>query len=486
MDAIFWNDSPHKTSIFRYIGPYKVAHYLRQHGYNTQVVDFVTNFTEEELWNITVKFITPTTSMLGVSVTFIAEKSYEHTDGIDRKISMPMLNVLRRIKVEYPHIKLILGGYNADTIDHYGVFDASISSYGEDISLELMNFYQGTGVEPLAVKKIPAFGTRPVLNYYQANTPRYNIESDSFQFTKQDGIVSGETLPIEISRGCIFKCKFCNHRNLGRGKLDYLRSFECIKNELICNYELFNTTSYYIVCDTFNDTEYKMNEWYKIISSLPFKITYSAYLRADLIHRFPDTAYQLKETGLFGAFHGIESLHPEASKIVGKGWSGRHAKEFIPKLYHDIWKGQVPQHLTFIAGLPNDTRSSIGKTIDWFLNNNLHSLRFQYLSLKETPTRHPSEFERNAKQYGYQFDSQGNWYLNYINLIEAKALADSLNALLKNQVKLPNWELQSLIGFSKIDKTTLGNTFIHKLNWSQIREQKKIFLTKYQQLVLEL
>ena len=485
MDAIFWNDCPHNL-LYRYIGPYKVSHYLRQHGYDTQVIDFVTNFTEEELWNATIKFITPDTLMLGVSVTFIAEKSYQHADGITRKISIPMLSVLKKIKLEYPKIKLILGGYNADTMEHYGVFDASISSYGEDISLELMNFYQGTGVEPQSVKKIPAFGTRPALNYYQANNSKYNIEADSFQFTKQDCIMPGETLPIEISRGCIFKCTFCNHRNLGRGKLDYLRSFDCIKNELLYNYENFKTTNYYIICDTFNDTEYKMGEWYKMISSLPFKINYSAYLRADLIHRFTDIAHQLKETGLTGAFHGLESLHPEASKSVGKAWSGRYAREFIPKLYHDLWEGKISQHLNFIIGLPNDTRSSMASTIDWFLDNKLHSIRFEALSLKENPTRHPSEFEKDAKKYGYHFDEQGVWHLDYINWTEANALMSTFNNLLKNHIKLPNWELHSILSYSKIDKNILINTPLQNLNWSQISQEKKIFLIEYQKLVLAL
>ena len=133
MNAIFWNDCPDVLP-YRYIGPYKVSHYLRQHGFSTQVIDFVTNFTEEELYKFTSKFITEETLVIGVSMTFIGELSR------NKEISPVIVNVLTRIKQEYPNIKFIAGGYNADVIDSFRIFDATVSSYGEDIVLELLTF----------------------------------------------------------------------------------------------------------------------------------------------------------------------------------------------------------------------------------------------------------------------------------------------------------------------------------------------------------
>jgi radical SAM superfamily enzyme YgiQ (UPF0313 family) len=141
----------------------------------------------------------------------------------------------------------------------------------------------------------------------------------------------------------------------------------------------------------------------------------------------------LKESGLTAAYHGIESLGEQASKIIGKGWSGRQAREWIPKLYHDIWKKQVYQHTSFIVGLPGDTRESLVDTARWYIDNDLYSTVFQTLSLNRLATRHSSEFEREYEKYGYSFigDSPTQWQLPYWNIHEADEFREkTLNPML--------------------------------------------------------
>lgn len=473
MNVIFWNDCP-ELVIHRYIGPYKVAHYLRQHGFSTQVIDFITYFSEDELYNATTKSITNETLMIGVSLTFIGATQF-------RAVSPKIKNVLKRIKDAYPHIKFIAGGYNANFWNSFGIFDANITSYGEDITLELAKSYRDKTPAPLHQKKLALDGQGLINVYDQSLNTVYNIETDNFRFIKDDCIMPGETLPLEISRGCIFKCKFCNHRNLGRGKLDYLRSFACVKEELLYNYSTFGTTNYVIICDTFNDTEYKMNEWYKMVSSLPFKINYCAYLRADLIHRYPDTAHQLKESGLIAAFHGLESLHPEASKIVGKGWSGKHAKEYIPKLYHDIWEGKISQYLSFIVGLPGEDEEHLNSTVDWFISNDLHSAWFFDLGLTKKGIRDLSEFERNSEKYGYQFDKNLDWYLPNMTYKEAVVIRDKLNTKLAPHVKTSVWNMMGLLSLG-FDKTQLLEDKWNNIKKSLIIEKKRKFILLYKLL----
>ena len=40
------------------------------------------------------------------------------------------------------------------------------------------------------------------------------------RFEKNDFILPGESLPLELSRGCIFKCRFCQYPNIGKDKDD--------------------------------------------------------------------------------------------------------------------------------------------------------------------------------------------------------------------------------------------------------------------------
>ncbi len=415
MNAIFWNGGIRLGMTSRYIGPYKIAHWIRKHGYMAQVIDFSNAWHEKNLYKLTKKFITPDTRILAISTTFFALDTYEWSDGSeDNRMPERLINVARRIKQEFPKIKIVVGGYQADLLSGFGVIDASIMSYtmaSEDIFLEYLEHLTKGTPPPLGRLIFPKSKYLPNESrmwYDTARNPKYNIEDDDFRFIKQDCILPGEPLPLDISRGCIFACKFCQYPHLGKGKLDYIRGMEYIEQEILENYKNFGTTKYYILDDTFNDTEIKLQAFYDMTQRLPFKLSYSSYLRADLIDRFPNMAYLLKESGCFGAYHGIESFHPEASKLVGKAWSGKRGKEFLPKLYHDIWKGEVPQHTNFIVGFTGDTQKNIDDTVAWFIDNDMHSINFNYLSLFGPNNSNSiytvqSEFDKNAEKYGYTF-----------------------------------------------------------------------------------
>jgi hypothetical protein len=406
MDVVFWNAGPTNTpyTIFRTLGPYKISHATRNAGYTSQVIDYINLMSEEELYNCTIKFVNKETAILGISTTFLMSGTHELPEHA--------LNVLNRLTDQFPFLHVVFGGYQARDPTLKNVIKAKYSiilEYGEDTFVELLNSYKGKGMLPPFTLISRKWGSIKVFK-----TPimqKFNIEEDNHLFTDQDCILPNETLPIEISRGCIFKCKFCNHLMLGRGKLDYLRSMECVKQELLHNYEKWNITNYYIICDTFNDTEYKMQEWHKMVTSLPFKIQYTAYLRADLLDRYPDVPHLLKESGLIAGFHGIETLSQHGSTVIGKGWSGKKAKEYIPKLYHDIWGGEVFQTLSFIVGLPGDTRETFVDTLDWFEQNDLHHMAIHNLGINNNKfNKHLSEFDLNAESYGYTFpDPERPW-----------------------------------------------------------------------------
>jgi radical SAM superfamily enzyme YgiQ (UPF0313 family) len=287
--------------------------------------------------------------------------------------------------------------------------------------------------------------------YNQARSPKYNIELDDFRFVEQDVILSTEALPLDVSRGCIFACRFCNYPHLGKKKLDYVRGMEYIKSELIYNYETFGVRNYLILDDTFNDTEWKVTEFSKIVNSLPFKINYSCYLRADLLQRFADVPYQLAESGLAGAFFGLESLHPYASKLVGKAWSGRNAREYIPHLRHTVWKDQVVQQLSMIIGLPKETREDLLSTFDWFKQNDLPHAKLQSLSLIKNPGSSASEFEKHPEKYGFTFDHLGRWVNENWTTTEASAYKNELEKKYRDINIAGSWFATHLLalGYSK-------------------------------------
>jgi len=277
---------------------------------------------------------------------------------------------------------------------------------------------------------------------------------------------------------------------LGRGKLDYLRDFELVKEELIQNYEKWGVTNYYIICDTFNDTEFKMKAWYDMVASLPFKIKYTSYLRADLLDKFPDVPYMLQESGLIAGFHGIESLGEKASMLIGKGWSGKSAREFIPKLTHDIWKSKVKLTLSFIVGLPGDTRESLTDTAHWFVDNDLYNINWSSLGLsKDLPGRNASEFERNAEQYGFTFPkatvpySSGNslWQTDYWNCNQADAFIKDTLVKITNPVnaRFGSWALLQLMQYGVTEEWFEKDKIPHAVDQLKLVQRTHDWLKNY-------
>lgn len=480
MQVVFLNGSPDKGLVFtRYVGPYKVAHWLRKHGYTCQVLDFVAQFTEDQLYKMVTKFISEDTLVVALSTTFMCLGKYVHRDGVVRSIPEGVLDVIKRIKQDYPHIKIVTGGYKSDRLTDWGVVDATVMSYttaSEDIFLEYVKFLRG-GAEPRYVlytngkfRKI----------YNEAQNKVYNIECDDFKFTPADYIMPGEALPLDVSRGCIFACRFCQYPHLGKGKLDYIRGMSYLEEEIRYNHENFGTTGYMILDDTFNDTQTKVSEFLKMSERLEFDINYTAYLRAELIHRFPDTAYMLKDSGLFGAYHGLESLHPHASKLVGKGWSGKHARDYIPHLYHDVWNREVTMHTNFIVGLPKETKEDLMNTVRWHRDNNLHTLYFSALGLWRPDDKNhaysiQSEFDRNSEKYGFMFNEAG-WYNETWTQQEANEYAAHLNEITKIDKKCSVWSAPTLLwyGYTK-QKLTEWIASVNMYNWIKDRTEKKYF-----------
>lgn len=477
MDVVLWNDMPNPPLQLaaRSTGVYKIAGFIRKYNYSAQVIDFVTSWTEEQLWDLTTHFVTEKTMVLGISMTHIY-----HAHHLGDDFLPPILyNVLIRLKERYPNLKVVLGGHIGNKFKGSTIVDSIVSGPGEDIFLELLDHYKkGNAIPKSRIVEFP--NNNETIEYHASNEQRYNIETDNFKFSLQDGILPNETLPIEVSRGCIFKCKFCQFNMLGKKKLDYIRSMNLIKEEMLYNYDNFGITNYYVVCDTFNDTVEKLTMWSDMLATLPFKINYTAYIRADLLYTFPETPYMLKESGLIGAMHGIESLHPKASMLVGKGWSGKHAKEWLPKLYHEIWNKEVSQHLNFIVGLPYDTEENLRETVQWYNDNELHSIKFTPLGFFSSPLAWTtsSEFNKNSAKYGFEIDVNGSWRNKVWNTDNSTALAKELENSVRSKVKLHPWTFMHLLGLG-YDKNTLMTTPRKQFNWDDVKDKNSNFLVDY-------
>jgi radical SAM superfamily enzyme YgiQ (UPF0313 family) len=469
MHVIFLN------SIYSYIpqralGPYLLKHQLKKRGYTSQVIDYCQELSPEQILELFKKFATTNTVCLALSSTFwFDETQYYYT--FDNGIPPNIYQAIKLIKLEYPKVRIVLGGAHSSYMrTRLEDVDCVFIGESEDTFVEVLDHWTTGAAEPWTEIN----PTTKKLTYRNPITKNYQIQSCDFMWQDEDCIQPGEALPMETARGCIFKCSFCAYPHLGKKKFDYLKSNDTIRNYLVNNYNKWQTTSYIMLDDTFNDSEFKIDGFLELTRSLPFKIEYAAYIRADLVHRFEGMADKLAETGLRGAFFGLESLHPTASRIVGKGWSGKSAREFVPELVHNIWKNKITAHCGLIVGLPGENEDDLQNTVTW-VNDNMINVVF--FGLQVTNNLHErsyiSEFERNAEKYGFKFDSKGKWYNDIWSRDSVLAFAAKLN---------PKRKRLNFAGFNHIALHSLGyaNEEIISQHQDTIKDSNEFKLRKNQ------
>lgn len=439
-EIIFWTGI-WTDGISRPIGVYQLASWLRKNSIECQVIDFCQWFSAEEIVELTVKFIGCKTKYIGISSGFWSDESFPA--NIESAINI--------LKKEYPHIKIIVGGQRSDTEKIKNNSDIVIVGEAEN---QLLSLIKGHNLSKL-----------------------FDITTLEHRFSQEDCIIEGEVLPIELGRGCIFKCKFCGHHNLGKPKHTYQRNIGLIEQEIIYNYENFKTTHYHFLDDTVNEDLDKIKNLSNIPKNTGIDIKWNGYLRADLLWRYSESPSLLFESGMRGCFLGIESLHPYASKTIGKGWSGKHAKDFLPILYNDIWKKEINIWCNFIVGLPGESIEDLNNTLEWCLENPIGYHKFVTLNLynSRTDTHSKSEFAKNFKKYGYIIQS-GKWHNGFFDSIEADDLCRNYNQKLSSVNRLSSWTLFDLVNCGiDIEKGKQMSSSYNKL----LRLNFKSFLNNY-------
>ena len=438
----------------RAMGAYQIAHFLRSHGYTVQVIDFTDNFTVEELSEVSKKFISKDTLAIGLSTTFYTvsevNSKFIHNDRNKFEfLEFPgnVLTVIEETKNRCPNIKVVIGGAKSESGKKLPYVDAVIHGYAEDKFLEYLNSLPNN--KNRIKKSVFNISTAHNTPYVEVRddpiTKDFSIESLDHRFLPNDVILPNETLPLEISRGCIFKCSFCAFPLNGKSKLDYIRDSQRIKDELIYNYENYGTTNYYLSDDTFNDSTEKVEQIHNAITSLPFKINFTTYLRLDLLYAHQEQIAMMKNMGLASPFFGIESLNQKSASTIGKGMNTRKAKDFLLDLYYNHWGEEIPITCSFIVGLPHETKKTINDTYTWIKDTPINSIFFPLALTNKT--YYKSEFNTSYEKYGYKLDLEsGYWENEHFTYDEATILAEQYNEELLRKEDYPSsWFLMTML-----------------------------------------
>jgi hypothetical protein len=337
---------------------YRLATHLRDQGYS------VKNFpvwkaplkTFEEIIK---KHVTEDIQIVGISTTLLYDMPIKLFDVEDFKKKLIL------IKNYSPNCKIILGGSIVERpyirvpplssimphIDYY------VTGSGEEVLDAILNKLNNNA-KLITTNINPTFCSDSIYPHTSFNTSK-------IEYRPEDYITRQDALGIEYSRGCIFKCSYCNYSKIGKRPGDLIKTKYTVRDELIKNYEEYGIKYYYFTDSLLNEDLEKMEDLADLSASLPFKFRYSAYIRLDLIRKYPKMADLLRDSGLITGIAGIETVNDDSGKSVRKGLGVDRINETL-EICNNSWKGSVNINGTFILGLPHDTSDTVHQLKEWF------------------------------------------------------------------------------------------------------------------------
>ena len=415
-NIILLTDATDMMTMQKALGTYKIAYELRQAGFQVVVLNHLHVFSLEEVFHYLKELVNEKTLFVGINNIFyqqISEPIITEENNIYYTPSKPgaMLphgldkndQLVKYIKELNPNCALVLGGASAHDAYYNKEYDYIVTGYAD---LSVVNLARHLQDKSVLIEKSHRSIFGPII-ITDSKADGFNFSQSTMRYEPQDGILKGEVLPIEIARGCIFKCTFCSYPLNGKKKLDYVKDSEILYREFIDNYEKFGTTRYSFVDDTFNDSLEKCKMIYDISKRLPFKLEYWAYIRLDLLAAHPKTIDWLFDSGLRGCFFGIETFNQATGSLIGKGGKRERIIETL-RYIMSRWGNESMLHGSFIFGLPHESLNSMQQTVDILLSPDspLDSFHLKALRIKANKDNWTNGFladiDINFEKYGYQ------------------------------------------------------------------------------------
>lgn len=341
------------------MGVYRIANHLRNWGFSVKVIHSWIRITDDQFEKICDLYISEKTVAVGLGATVLADLSKGFFLGIPEEQSRKRFI---NLKQKFPWIQTIIGGAqitgaSEEFISKLNFFDWAIKGQGETSITALMNH----------IKNQTDIKTHTIVRPKIISDKTYSFDdfNQTFNtFTNDDEIVFKEALPIEIARGCIFKCKFCSYDLLGKKSGEYIKSEKMIRRELIENYERWGIKDYYVADETINDSLEKVNMLVESVSGLNFRPKFGGFMRLDLIWKYPEMADLLLEWGVEACSFGIETINDRSGRAVGKGLGTDRIESTLAHL-RSVWSDKVYVNASFILGLKYDTAETADELDKW-------------------------------------------------------------------------------------------------------------------------
>ena len=274
-----------------------------------------------------------------------------------------VLETIKTVRKTKPAAQVVLGGphvnlYPEESIDLEGV-DFLVLGEGEKVFSELLNSLENgdslDGLNGVVYKRQSG-----IVN----NGPADIIEElDSLSFPARQltpyqdySSLLAKRTPITTmftSRGCPFKCSFCNRPHLGKKFRAHsaLRVVEEFQNCLDLGIHEF-----LIYDDTFTVVKKRVKDICKLLLENKLDVGFDIRARVDTVDE--EMIMLLKKAGCRGIHYGIEAGTEKILKVLNKGIDLKRAKE----VFRLTKKYKMQTLAYFMIGSPTETIDDINET----------------------------------------------------------------------------------------------------------------------------
>lgn len=463
-DAVLFTDMSSKIWHVRPLGAYRLASELRNHGYQVLVVDFLSKWLQDRtaFFKLLKKIVSLDTIFVGYSGTFFSLDNQIKTKvdcyhdyfgsnaGLWPESVFKIKIINQYIKKLSPNCRIFYGGSKTghinDSLKNSGV-DYVVQGFADRTIVDIMQRLKKGRALQLDLQKS---GTVKVINSDMLGRD-FDFAHSITTFHDSDCIDRGEILPLETSRGCLFKCKFCSYPLIGRRKddPDYHKKTNQLTLELVSNYKNFGINKYNMIDDTFNESTSKLRDIYQSLKQSSIDIEFSCYLRLDLLDKYREQIQLLYDMGMRSCFFGVETMNSQSAKAIGKSTNIDKIKQSLEHA-RQIWGGDVAIHASFIAGLPWETENTFNDWMSWVYDRSdlIDGYRINTLSLTQDHLW-PSAMGKDPTAFGYQIT--GEEWINNMGMTsqQAQTLSDywMRKGWESDRLKVAGWEMIGMQNF---------------------------------------
>jgi anaerobic magnesium-protoporphyrin IX monomethyl ester cyclase len=261
-----------------------------------------------------------------------------------------------RIKKEFPHIMIILGGSHITalprkTLEEIPEIDIGVIGEGEETLLMICDFFS----------KKKDFSNIPGIVYRGKNKiitrrKKENIDLSRTPLPAWDLFPPANEYYIQTSRGCPFNCDFCFNPN---GRIIRNREIKDVIKEIVFLIDNFKPKRISFGDEIFGVEKKRVHSLLdKMISlNISGKVSWDFQTHVSTID--DEILYKMKEAGVSKIELGVESGNEEILKKMGKNID----KKKIIWVFSKLNEYKIKSGAFFILGHPYETKKTIWDTI---------------------------------------------------------------------------------------------------------------------------